>query len=84
MVSGASSIPYHITPTALVKSGTSSGHFGLGSKGVSLNALIKEYLSDLTGREEQLRNSTQKFLEQIQYLKPLRSQKRTQSPSGIP
>jgi len=32
-------------------------------KGVSLNALIREYLSDLTGREEQLRNSTQKFLE---------------------
>lgn len=33
------------------------------TKGVSLNALIREYLSDLTGREEQLRNSTQKFLE---------------------
>jgi len=32
-------------------------------KGVSLNSLIREYLSDLTGSEEQLRNSTQKFLE---------------------
>ncbi|MDO9527699.1 MAG: hypothetical protein Q7J27_00905 [Syntrophales bacterium] len=33
------------------------------TKGVSLNALIREYLGDLTGREEQLRRSAQKFLE---------------------
>ncbi len=31
-------------------------------KGVSLNALIREFLEDLTGREEQLRKATQKFL----------------------
>jgi len=33
------------------------------TKGVSLNALIRGYLNDLTGREEQLSRSAQKFLE---------------------
>jgi len=32
-------------------------------KGVSLNALIRDYLNDLTGRDEQLSRSTQKFLQ---------------------
>lgn len=33
------------------------------TRGVSLNALIRDYLSDLTGRDERLRRSTQQFLE---------------------
>ena len=32
-------------------------------KGVSLNALIRDYLNDLTGRDEQLNKSTRKFME---------------------
>ncbi len=31
-------------------------------KGVSLNALIREFLEDLTGREVQLKKATQAFL----------------------
>ena len=32
-------------------------------KGVSLNALIRNYLNDLTGRDEQLNRNTQRFLQ---------------------